>query len=199
MKKVTPLQRLVPVPVPLADMPTIAGVLWVRADLREVDNLSAQLAGHDALIHLAGRYPLWGRHSDALDFVESNTITTAVTLEACRRAGVNRYVYASTAQVYGRPERIPVREADRIGGTTVYAASKSGAESLVQAYSSSFGLLGLNLRLFNVYGPGQPAANIVATIIEQALRPGVVTINSGDPERDFVYVGDVASAILAAV
>jgi nucleoside-diphosphate-sugar epimerase len=182
-----------------ADISGIPGVHWVAADLRDVDSLSKQLSGHDAFIHLAGRYPLWGRHSEALDFVESNTLTTALTLEACRRAGVNRYVYASTAQVYGRPERIPVQESDRLKGTTVYASSKSAAESLVQAYASSYGLLGFNLRLFNVYGPGQPSANIVATIVAQALCPGVVTINSGDPERDFVYVEDVVSALLAAV
>lgn len=180
-------------------MPSIPGVRWIAADLRDADRLQDCLSGHDGFIHIAGRYPIWGADPDPFGYLESNLFTTAVTLEACRRAAIRHYVYASSAQVYGRPARIPVHESAPLTGTSVYAASKSSAEALVQSYSSSFGLLGLNLRLFNVYGPGQPAANVVATILQQALRPGVVTINTGEPERDFVYVGDVASALLKAV
>lgn len=205
------LQRLVEQDIPTTALGSLSAtrsppaglqrppLTWVRADACDVDAMTALLRGHSAVIHLAGRYPLFGAPADAIAYVHANTVATAVMLVACERAEVQRFVLASSAQVYGRPDRLPIHESQALNGATAYAASKLGAETLVRAHAAGHGLEGLSLRLFNVYGPRQPASNVIATVAGQALAGGPVSIHSAHPERDFVYVGDVVDALLAAM
>lgn len=180
-------------------VPRAPDLAWICGDLLRIRRLASLVEGHDALIHLAGRYPLVGSSSEPMDYLRCNTVTTAAALDACRRAGVPRFIFTSTAQVYGKAEHVPIRESAPLNGVTVYAASKIAAEALVRAYAASHGLRALTLRLFNVYGPGQPAANVVATIARQVSEPGPPAINTGRPVRDFVFVGDVVEALAAAL
>jgi UDP-glucose 4-epimerase len=175
------------------------GIDWLTGDARDFKTLLSAVQGHDAVIHLAGRYPRFGIDRDPMSYVESNTLTTSTVLEACRRNNVSQFVFPSTAGVYGKPDRVPIAESDPLNGATVYAASKIAAESIAGAYAAEFGVNTVSLRVFNVYGPGQHSTNVVGTIVEQAVRPGPVTLYSATPERDFVYVGDVARALVAAI
>jgi len=79
---------------------------------------------------------------------------TATVLEVCRRYGIKRIVYISSAEVYGRPRTPRVAEDAALRPLSPYAAAKAGAEKLVEAFSSAFGLEGVILRPFAIYGPG---------------------------------------------
>lgn len=169
-------------------------VTWSRAD-GDFDSPAActALAGTDAVIHLAGRYPLRGIWAPTLhELFEVNAALTARLLDACARSGIGRVVLASTAQVY-YPSRVTTpTESDPAPGRSAYGASKLCAEALVRAHG------GTSLRLFNVFGPGQGPHNVLATIASQALTGGTVRILDDRPVRDFIHVADAARAFLRA-
>ena len=158
-----------------------------------------RLHGVDAVIHLAGNSPRFGLVPPTpLQLFRSNAELTAVLLEACAQAGVPRFVLASTSAVYAGSPGGPLKESQPLDGRTPYAASKIAAEAMVRAYTAQGALRGISLRLFNVYGPGQCAQNVCATIALQALGKGPVRVHDDRPVRDFIYVADVARALVAA-
>lgn len=157
------------------------------------------LGGADAVIHLAGRYPRFGEPElPAMELQRVNAGLTATVLGACLAAGVPRVVLASTASVYVRSSLVPLAESAAVDARGAYAASKLEAESLLQAASVAGDVHGISLRLFNVYGPGQPACAIVPTIALPALAGEPVCVHDDRPVRDFVYAADAARALVAA-
>lgn len=178
---------------------THGSIRWMQADVGDETRMTGLLAGHDAVVHLAGIFPRFGQPVSMVEMVRANTLATAALLSACRRTGVKRFVLASTAQVYGRTASHHIAESTPLNGATGYAASKIGAEALVRAAAREQGIEALILRLFNVYGPGQSDSNVVATLMRQVLQGNSVSLHSGYPERDFIYVEDVAGALLAAL
>ncbi len=170
-------------------------------DAAALADLAAAI-GPDVVFHLAA-------HIDARRSVDEpaydatvNVAGTAAVLEAARRAGAGRLVLASTAAVYGRPDRLPTPESGRVAPLSPYGASKAAAESYLALYDRLHGLSTLALRMANVYGPRQDAhgeAGVVA-IFSGAAADGrsAVVFGDGRQTRDFVHVGDVAAAFAAA-
>ncbi|RJX16933.1 MAG: NAD-dependent epimerase/dehydratase family protein [Ammonifex sp.] len=132
-----------------------------------------------------------------------NITGTINLLEASRRAGVRRVVYSSSAAVYGAPVYLPVDEAHPVQPISPYGASKYAAEVYLAAYRRLYGIEWAALRLANVYGPRQDAAGeggVVAVFcrrLREGAPPGV--FGDGEQTRDFIYVKDVAAAVLAAL
>jgi UDP-glucose 4-epimerase len=127
---------------------------------------------------------------------------TASVLEAARRAGAPRVVLASTAGVYGDPAQLPTPENAPLRPLSPYGAGKAAAESYVELFCRLHGLSGLSLRMANVYGPRQSPhgeAGVVAIFCgaSAAGRPAQL-FGDGRQTRDFVYVGDVVAAFMAA-
>lgn len=117
-------------------------------------------------------------------------------------AGLQRFVYTSTASVYGNADRLPTPESS-YQTTVPYAASKFSAEHYVQVYHRMFGFPAVVLRLSNVYGPGQLIANpycgVVAKFFEMADQgQPFVVFGDGTQTRDYTYVEDAIDALLAA-
>lgn len=153
-----------------------------------------RLRNADAVIHLAGRYPTTARAATAQQLVEANTALTAAVLDACGATGARpRIVLAGTAAVYGAQDA-PLTESTPTRATSAYGASKLGAEALLRAAPGTHTCL----RLFNVYGPGQPRSNVFDTIAVQLPADGPVRVRDLNPVRDFVHVDDVARAFVAA-
>jgi len=156
----------------------------------------------EVVFHLAA-------HIDARRSVEEpaydatvNVAGTAAVLDAARRAGARRLVLASTAAVYGRPDRLPTPETTLLAPLSPYGAGKAAAESYLALYDRLHGLSTLALRMANVYGPRQDAhgeAGVVAIFSAAAAGGGpVVVFGDGRQTRDFVHVRDVAAAFAAA-
>jgi len=123
-------------------------------------------------------------------------------LRAAVAVAARRIVYASSAAVYGDPQRLPVSEADPPHPISEYGASKLAFEHYLSAYAAR-GLIEYRvLRYANVYGPGQRAdgeAGVVAIFARQMLAGEPVTIfGDGTKTRDYVYVGDVVEATIRA-
>lgn len=158
-----------------------------------------QLRGAEAIIHLAGLYPRFDRSAPSPhQLFLANTWLCAHLLDAAAQADVPRFIQTSTANVYGAATPAPQRERPDPGGTSPYAVSKIAAETLLRQRRHTTGLRATSLRLFNIYGPGQPDSGVVATICRQAAAHRDIEIHDDAPVCDFVFVRDAAAALLAA-
>jgi dTDP-glucose 4,6-dehydratase len=119
-------------------------------------------------------------------------------LEAARAGGVERLVHTSTSEVYGTARYRPIDEAHPLQGQSPYAASKIGADKLVESYYLSFGVPVVTVRPFNTYGPRQSQRAVIPTIIAQALVGQEIRLGSLEPRRDFNFVADTVRGFLLA-
>jgi UDP-glucose 4-epimerase len=128
---------------------------------------------------------------------------TLNVLDAARREGVRRVVYAGSASAYGIPEGQEQSESSPLKPLSPYAAAKLAGEVYCEAFTACYGLETVRLRFFNVFGPRQrgdsPYSGVIA-IFAAALSEGRTPIVHGDGRqtRDFVYVSDVVRALLLA-
>jgi len=140
---------------------------------------------------------------DPLRVHQVNVTGTLNALQAARAAGARRFVFASSASVYGNADRLPLSEDTPSFALSPYAASKVAGEAYVRAFASSYNLPAVILRYFNVYGPRQdpasPYSGVITKFVDLLDRGQAPTIfGDGLQTRDFVYVGDVAQANLLA-
>lgn len=176
----------------------------IRLDVLDADALCAafvDLVGDDApsavVVHLMGRGHVGVCRDDPLGAVALNVIGTANVLEACRKAGVRRVVFPSSALVYTLPARSPIGEDAPVAPRSIYAATKLACEALLQAYAVEYGLSCTVARLGNVYGRGAAADSIASIVMRQAIAGGPVVVETLAPVRDFIYRDDVVSGLMA--
>jgi len=133
-----------------------------------------------------------------------NVSGTLGLLEAARRAGVRKLVFASSSAAYGESEALPKTEDMLPAPVSPYAASKVAGEHLLAVWAGCFGLQTVALRYFNVFGPGQrddsPYTGVIALFAAALLEGRTPTIyGDGGQTRDFTYVQNVVEANLAAL
>ncbi len=151
----------------------------------------------DHVFHLAGLSGVTASWQDPSRFHLVNAQGTANVAEFCRRVGCSlSYV---SAYCYGVPSRLPVRETDPVRPNNPYAFSKFQGEEACRFYHEYFGLPVTIIRPFNVYGPGQSDAFVLARIVRQAIDPLAKEIQVLDlrPRRDYVFVDDVVEALIS--
>jgi UDP-glucose 4-epimerase len=180
----------------------LGDLAWQRGDVRAPADVAAAVVGCTAVVHLACA-PLPRSFADPAGDFAVNATGTLHVLEAARASGVRHVIYASTAQVYGVPARLPVREDSPVQPRSPYAASKLCGEVLCQTFARCYGLGVTILRLFNVYGPAADgsARQTVEAIFARRVARGLPPVVTGHPEeaRDFVHVRDVVRAIALAL
>lgn len=171
----------------------------VRLDVAK-DDLGPLFAAErfDYVIHLAAQTAV-PRSLDAPDHdCAVNVLGTVNVLEACRRTGVKRVVFASSAAVYGPDAVVPIAENAPLAPVSFYGLSKVTAENYFRLYRDLFALEYIILRYANVYGERQGDAGEggVVSIFTRLLAAGqpLDIFGDGGQTRDFVYVGDVAAA-----
>jgi len=153
----------------------------------------------EVVCHQAARANLREAMDKPVLYAEVNVIGSLVILECCRKYGVQKIIYASTGgAVYGEPQYLPTDEDHPINPLDPYGASKHHVEHYLALYRANYGLEFTTLRYPNVYGPRQDPygeAGVVAIFAQRMLSGAPAIINgSGEQERDFVYVGDIAEA-----
>ncbi|WP_328597370.1 SDR family oxidoreductase [Heliobacterium mobile] len=157
----------------------------------------------DGIVHLAAQVDIQVSLRDPLCDAQVNILGTLNVLEACRESAVNRVIVASSAAVYGDPLRLPIDEDHPLDPANCYGVSKHTPEHYLQVYRRLFGITGVALRFANVYGPRQDAngeGGVVAIFCDRLGRGEAPSIfGDGEQTRDFVYVGDVAEAIVAVL
>ncbi len=170
------------------------------ARIEDAAAVARALEGADAIVHLAARAGIPDSVRDPLGTFEANVTRTVELLEAGRRAGVRRFVHASSNAVLG-PHEPPADESVVARPASPYGASKLAGEGYVTAYAATYGLAGCSLRFSNAYGPRSlHKKSVVAAWCRAALAGDPITIyGNGEQTRDFVHVDDLAAAIAAAL
>lgn len=158
----------------------------------------------EVICHLAAKANVRESMVEPVLYARVNILGSLSVLEAARKLGVRKIVYASTGgAVYGEPEYLPVDEQHPIKPVDPYGASKHHVEHYLYVYGLHFGVDYTILRYPNVYGPRQDPfgeAGVIAIWTERMLHGKEAVINgSGDQERDFCYVGDVARGNVLAL
>jgi len=185
-----------------------ANLLTLRAHPRfetiEVDlgaaDCEALVGECDTVFHLAAQPGVRTSWSDGfLLHDEANVRVTQRLLEAVTRHPVGRFVYASSASVYGDGSASPSCETDLPQPFSPYGVTKLAAEHLCAAYAANFGVPAIALRLFSVYGPRQRPDMALHRMIEAARGGGVFEVfGSGHQIRDLTFVADVVDALTLA-
>lgn len=175
----------------------------VEADLRDASRLTEACRGVETVFHQAAFVSVPQSMQEPLDCFDVNVTGTASLLEAARKHGVKRVVFASSAAVYGDSDAYPLSEETPLRPLSPYAASKRVDEIYGQLYTASFGVEVVGLRYFNVYGsrqrPDSQYAAAVPIFIRRLLDNKPVTIfGDGGQTRDLIFVGDVVRANFAA-
>jgi UDP-glucose 4-epimerase len=175
-----------------------AGVEPVHADIGGQAVLDDLAAGSAVCFHLAGPPSVAGSFGAPAEYARVHVLGTLAMLEACRRAGVPRFVYLSSAEVYGRAGSGPVAEDRPPAPRSPYAAAKAAAEQFVGAWARGSGLETVVLRPFSVYGPGLAGHSVLGTILRQVCGREEIVLADLRPVRDFVFLDDVVDGILRA-
>jgi dTDP-glucose 4,6-dehydratase len=179
--------------------PEVAGELEVvPGDLRDAESVAQATAGAEIVFHLGALIAIPYSYVNPRGYVETNVVGTLNVANAALAAGVERVVHTSTSEVYGTARTVPITETHPLEPQSPYAASKLGADKLMDSFHRSYGLPVTVLRPFNTYGPRQSRRAIVPTIITQALAGDRLRLGALEPRRDLTYVGDTVEGFIAA-
>ncbi len=175
----------------------------VEGDVRVKADVKKALEGVDVVFHLAAIVSVDFSVKNPLLVNEVNVAGTLNVLRQSLKAGVKRFVYASSCAVYGEPVDLPVNEEHPAKPMSPYGVSKLAAEHYCRVFCGVYGFETVCLRFFNVYGfrqVGSPYSGVIMKFIDR-LKRGEAPIIDGDGEqtRDFVFVGDVVDACLCAM
>ncbi len=179
------------------NLPDDARLDVISGDVRELAAVQRALQGATHVLHLAAQVSVQISVDDPPRSCHDNVLGFVNVLEAARRGGVKRVVYASSAAVYGVPARLPLDEDAAVGPISPYGLEKVINDQYAQLYRDLYGQSSMGLRYFNVYGPRQDPASQYAGVISKfaALiaqdRP-LTVFGDGGQTRDFVFVRDIA-------
>jgi UDP-glucose 4-epimerase len=177
------------------------GLVGRKMDVASIRSLNVSGLREAKIVHLAADVSVVKSVRDPVSTVRSNIGVTCEMLEFARKIDSERFVFSSTAAVYG-DKRGRCRETDPPSPASPYAVSKLACEHYCKLYSSLYGVQTVILRYFNVYGPGQSSqyAGAITRFIKRASygKPPVI-FGDGNQTRDFVYKDDVVAATLASL
>ena len=175
----------------------------ITGDVRDRDLCDKIVAGADIVLHQAALGSVPRSMADPLDSHDSNVTGFINLLDAARRAGVGRFVYAASSSTYGDDPELPKRE-ERIGNPlSPYAATKLIDEIYARVYATAYNYRATGLRYFNVFGPRQDPDGAYAAVIPKwtaaMLADEPVAINGdGETSRDFCFIANAVQANLLA-
>jgi UDP-glucuronate 4-epimerase len=174
----------------------------IEADIRDERAMEEAIGPDvDVIIHLAARAGVRPSIEQPLLYNTVNINGTAVLLEAVRRRGIKKFVFASSSSVYGNNKKVPFSESDNVDfPISPYAATKKAGELICHTYHHLYGIAINCLRFFTVYGPRQRpdlAIHKFARLIEDG-KP-VPIYGDGSMMRDFTYIDDIINGVVAAM
>ena len=174
------------------------------SDVRDEHSLRELVRGQDILFNLAGQTSHLDSMTDPYTDLEINCRAQLSILEACRHENPEvRIVFASTRQIYGRPQELPVRESHPVAPVDVNGIHKTAGEWYHLLYGEVYGLHVAVLRMTNTYGPRMRVKDARQTFLGYWLRLAVEgrpiqVFGDGAQKRDFNYADDAARAFLLA-
>ncbi len=187
----------------LAILEKTRGFRFVKLDISDRAAMQElfEREGFQRVVHLAAQAGV--RHSieNPHVYVQTNVTGFLHVLEGCRRQSIEHLVYASTSSVYGANTRMPFSERQNVDHPlTLYAATKKADELMAHSYSSLYGLPTTGLRFFTVYGPwGRPDMALFLFTKNILAGKPIDVFNEGHHQRDFTYVDDIVTGVVAAL
>jgi UDP-glucose 4-epimerase len=180
------------------------GVERIEASILDAGALGKAMEGASMVCHHAALISVPESVARPMDYHEVDATATLRLLEAARKAGAKRVVYASSSAAYGEEPEQPKKESQRAVPISPYAIAKYAGELYVSAYAKLYGMETIALRYFNVFGPGQnPKSQYGAAVpnIVSLMKSGKSPTVYGDGEqtRDFCHVYNVVHANLLAL
>lgn len=181
----------------------IPDVHFTRGEVNDRPKLWTLLQEVDCVFHLAARVSVQESINYPREYNDVNVGGTVSLMEAMRDVGVRRVVLVSSGAIYGDQATQPLNENMVPNPKSPYAVSKLSAESYVRTIGKLWGIETVSLRVFNAFGPGQnlPPSYppVVPYFLYQALHNGSIVIHSdGRQTRDYIFLDDVISALVAA-
>ncbi len=174
-----------------------------EADIRDEDKVAkiVSVGRFDAIVHLAARAGVRPSIREPKLYIDTNINGTFHLLEAARKAGVLRFISASSSSVYGVLKTVPFREDMCLNQTiSPYAATKLATEQLCSTYSHLYGIQTVNLRFFTVYGPRQ-RPDLAIHSFTRSIHEGrpIQQFGDGSTRRDYTYVDDIVQGMAACL
>lgn len=180
------------------------GVEFFFGDCQSVDTIN-KLNNYkfEAVFHMAGQSSGEISFEDPVYDLQTNTQSTLLLLELCKKTGCSNFIYASSMSVYGDQDILPVSEDAICKPKSFYAVGKLASENYMKLYSEK-NIKTTALRFFNVYGPGQNLNNMkqgmISIFLSMALKDKHIKVK-GDPYRfrDFIYIDDLVDGIWKSI
>jgi len=171
----------------------------IRGDIRDLPTVERVVAGAGVVFHQAAMRSVPRSVADPLGANDHNVNGTLNVLEAARRGGVRRVVYASSSSVYGDRPDLPKREDQPPAPISPYAVSKAAGEQYAAVWHRLYGVETVGLRYFNVFGPRQDPASEYAAVVPRFIlwalqRTALEVHGDGTQSRDFTYIDNVVDA-----
>lgn len=173
-------------------------------DICILEDVDKSVKGVDAIVHLAAVASVQASVDDPIGTHEVNLVGTVNLLESAKQYGVKKFVFASSAAVYGNTEQIPVSETSTLSPLTPYAVDKLSSEYYIDYYRRQFNLNPVIFRFFNIFGPRQdpssPYSGVISIFMQRAIDSQPISVfGDGCQSRDFVYVNDLVCLLANAV
>ncbi len=176
----------------------------IEGDIRDTDTVFQAAEGCDAIVHLAAVASVQASVDEPIGTHEVNLVGTVKLLEAAKQHSIKRFVFASSAAIYGNTEVMPVSESTPLSPLTPYAADKLASEYYIDFYRRQYGLSPAVFRFFNIFGPRQdpssPYSGVISIFMQRTINDQPMTVfGDGEQSRDFVYVADLVQLLADAV
>ena len=180
------------------NLPQDSRLTVIEGDIRDEAAMRQAVAGMSHILHLAASVSVGVSVENPTTSAGHNITGFLNMLDAARRAGVTRVVYASSAAVYGMPKSLPLTEESSVAPISPYGLEKSVNDQYAKMFGNLYGVRSLGMRYFNVYGPRQDAASPYAGVISKFTHrmsrdEPVHVFGDGRQTRDFIFVEDVAN------
>lgn len=180
--------------------PKVKGVEWISSSIA-LSEMHEFVKGYDIFIHLACQPGVEASVKDPLGTFYQNVYGTLRCLEASRREGIKRFIFASSGGTVLGKQDVPLQENLAPNPASPYGASKLACEGYCKAYYYTYGLETVILRFSNVYGPysDHKDFNLISGFIMNILQGKTCYINGdGNVTKDYIYVEDLIKAIMSA-
>ena len=175
----------------------------IKIDISENKKLERYFKGVDYVFHLAGLADIVPSIENPNKYFKSNVVGTFNVVQAAKKAGVKKFIYAASASCYGIPDRFPTNEEAEIRPMYPYAFTKWQAEELIMHWAKIYNFPAISLRFFNCYGPRSRTSGVYGAVFgvflaQRLAKKPLTIVGNGKQTRDFVYVKDLVRAIIKA-
>ncbi|RJQ27225.1 MAG: SDR family oxidoreductase [Peptococcaceae bacterium] len=182
----------------------LSGIEFLKGDLGNTKTVQRAVAGIEVVFHQAAIPSVPRSLANPLVSNEANVTGTLNLLIAARDAGVRRVLYASSSSLYGNNPQLPKREDMTPAPLSPYAVSKYAGELYLKVFCEVYGLEGVSLRYFNIFGPRQDPDSQYAAVIPRFIAAVLngnepVIFGDGEQSRDFTYIDNAVEANLLAM